>query len=70
MTHASDSPFRRLIEGRESIRRYTDRPVEREVLLQCLEAARLAPSAENAQPWRFLVIDDPERIAEAGRKKP
>ncbi len=56
----TDSPFKRLIEGRKSIRRYSDRPVEREVLLQCLEAARLAPSAENAQPWRFLVIDDPE----------
>jgi nitroreductase len=56
-----DSPFRRLIEGRKSIRRYSeDRPVEREVLLRCLDAARIAPSAENAQPWRFLVIDDPE----------
>jgi nitroreductase len=28
--------------------------------MTCLEAARLAPSAENVQPWRFLVIDDPE----------
>jgi len=60
MNSHADSHFRRLIEGRESIRRYSDRPVEREVLLQCLEAARLAPSAENAQPWRFLVIDDAE----------
>jgi nitroreductase len=34
--------------------------VEREKILACLEAARLAPSAENVQPWRFLVIDDPE----------
>jgi nitroreductase len=33
--------------------------VEREKVLTCLEAARLAPSAENVQPWRFLVIDDP-----------
>ncbi|MGB2907446.1 MAG: nitroreductase family protein [Candidatus Aminicenantaceae bacterium] len=60
MKSAPDSPFRRLIEDRKSIRRYEDRPVEREVLLQCLDAARIAPSAENAQPWRFLVIDDPE----------
>jgi len=33
--------------------------VEREKILTCIEAARLAPSAENVQPWRFLIIDDP-----------
>jgi nitroreductase len=49
-----------LIAGRRSIRRYRDRRVEREKVLACLEAARLAPSADNVQPWRFLVIDDPE----------
>ena len=49
-----------IIRHRRSIRRYTEQPVEREKILACLEAARLAPSAENAQPWRFLVIDDPE----------
>lgn len=37
-----------------------DRPVEREKILTCIEAARLAPSAENVQPWRFIVVDDPE----------
>ena len=61
MMNMSESPFRRLIEDRKSIRRYSEeRPVEREVLIRCLDAARIAPSAENAQPWRFLVIDDPE----------
>jgi nitroreductase len=49
-----------IIEQRRSIRRYLDKPVEREKILECLEAARLAPSADNVQPWRFLVIDDPE----------
>lgn len=56
-----------IIKRRRSIRRYTGQPVEREKILACLEAARLAPSAENAQPWRFLVIDEPElknRVAE------
>jgi nitroreductase len=52
--------FDEIIRSRRSIRRYTDQPVEREKVLACLEAARLAPSAENVQPWRFLVIDDPE----------
>lgn len=33
----------------------------REVILSCVEAARLAPSAEHVQPWRFVVVDDPEQ---------
>jgi nitroreductase len=49
-----------IIAQRRSIRRYLDMPVEREKIFACLEAARLAPSADNVQPWRFLVIDDPE----------
>jgi nitroreductase len=48
-----------LIRSRQSVRRYLDRPVERETILECLEAARLAPSASNAQPWRFIVVDEP-----------
>jgi nitroreductase len=52
--------FQELVRNRRSVRRYLDRPVEREKVLACLEAARLAPSAENVQPWRFLVIDDPD----------
>lgn len=53
------SPFQELVGRRRSVRRYLDKPVERELVLACLEAARLAPSAENVQPWRFLVVDDP-----------
>jgi nitroreductase len=62
------TPFQELVRGRRSVRRYLDRPVEREKVLACLEAARMAPSAENVQPWRFLVIDDPdikERFADS-----
>ncbi len=62
------TPFQKIIRGRRSIRRYLPTPVEREKLLACLEAARLAPSAHNAQPWRFIVVDDPElkgRLASA-----
>ncbi len=55
-----DSPFSRLVHGRKSIRRFSERPLARDVVERCLQAARAAPSAENAQPWRFLVIDDPE----------
>jgi nitroreductase len=49
-----------LIQQRKSVRKYQERPVEREKVVQCIEAARLAPSAENVQPWRFIVLDDPE----------
>ncbi len=50
----------RLFETRQSVRAYSDRPVEKEKLMRCIEAARLAPSASNAQPWKYIIIDDPE----------
>jgi nitroreductase len=56
----SRTPFQELISNRRSVRRYLDKPVERDKILTCIEAARLAPSAENVQPWRFLIIDDPK----------
>lgn len=48
------------IETRFSVRKFEDKPVEREKINQCLEAARLAPSACNSQPWHYIVIDDPK----------
>ena len=48
-----------LIHQRRSVRRYADRPVPKEDILKCIEAARLAPSACNSQPWHFIVIDEP-----------
>jgi len=62
------TPLQTLIQRRRSIRRFRPDPVERADILTCLEAARLAPSADNVQPWRFLVVDDPElkaRLSEA-----
>jgi nitroreductase len=50
--------FLSLLSQRLSIRHYSDKPVPRSVLERCLEAARLAPSACNSQPWYFIVIDD------------
>ncbi len=49
-----------LIKHRKSVRDFLDKPVEREKIMTCLEAARLAPSASNSQPWRFIVVDDKE----------
>lgn len=55
------SAFLELCRLRRSVRKFSDRPVERGKLELCLESARLAPSADNFQPWRFLVFDDPEK---------
>lgn len=48
------------IKTRRSIRVYEDKPVEEDKLRKVLEAARLAPSAGNRQPWRFIVVTDPK----------
>ncbi len=50
--------FSELILKRQSQRNYADTPVEKEKITACLEAARMAPSACNAQPWKFIVVDD------------
>lgn len=60
--------FSELVKTRESIRKYLDKPVEREKIERCLEAARLAPSAHNSQPWEFIVVEEPllrEKVAKA-----
>ena len=51
-------PFIHLVKHRTSCRAYEPRPVPREHLELMLEAARLAPSACNKQPWRFAVVED------------
>jgi nitroreductase len=43
------------IQTRRSVRKYLDRPVPKEVVIEILEAANLAPSATNRQPWEFIV---------------
>ena len=60
------------IRKRYSVRSYQDRPVEKEKLEQVLEAARLAPSANNRQEWRFIVVQDKDtrkRLAEAAKNQ-
>jgi len=47
-----------VIKARHSVRKYTDQPVPEEALGRILEAAQLAPSACNRQPWHFYVIKD------------
>ncbi|HEX3641660.1 MAG TPA: nitroreductase family protein [Ktedonobacteraceae bacterium] len=49
-----------LLRNRSSVRTYQDRPVERALLEQILEAARWAPSPHGRQPWRFAVLTQQE----------
>ena len=52
----------RLLTTTRAVRRRLDlqRPVSRETVLDCLRIANQAPSGGNSQPWRWLVIDDPD----------
>ena len=59
--------FLQLAASRQSDRAYEPRPVDREKLERLLRAACLAPSACNAQPWKFVVVDDPELARRVGK---
>lgn len=52
--------FYELINTRQSVRKYSDRPVEREKIEIITEAVHLAPSACNSQPWKLVIVDQPE----------
>jgi len=55
--------FSQLITMRYSVRNFKNVPVEQYKLMQVLDAARLAPSAVNFQPWHFIVVTQPENLA-------
>lgn len=60
--------FLQLINTRQSVRKYQERPVEDEKIAQLIEAVRLAPSASNSQPWKLIIVNDPtlkDRVAQA-----
>jgi nitroreductase len=64
--------FYELAEKRQSDRAYETRSVEKEKLERILEVARLSPSACNGQPWKIIVVDDPElknRVADTTSNK-
>lgn len=60
--------FATMMATRRSCRAYQETPVPREMLLKIVEAGRLTPSGCNAQPWKFIVVDEPqakERLCDA-----
>jgi iodotyrosine deiodinase len=52
--------FRTHMQRRRTVRHFSDRPVPREVLEECLLTAGSAPSGANMQPWHFVVVSDPQ----------
>lgn len=50
--------FRKIVESRRSVRRFTDEPVPDAVVEDCLDLAMLAPNSSNLQPWEFYVVRD------------
>ena len=49
---------------RRSCRKFTDKPLENEKLYQLLDAAMSGPSCVNAKDWSFVVVTDPEKLAQ------
>lgn len=58
------------IYHRVSIRKYQNRPVEKEKIDRMLRAAMQAPSARNQQPWEFYVVTDPEKLKALAEASP
>ena len=56
------------IYARRAVRKYLDKPVDRKIIEQVVDAGRMAPSALNRQSWKFHVLDDKEDIAVFSRQ--
>ena len=68
---ARAASFHEALRRRRTVRRFSSRPIPREVIEDCLRAAGTAPSGANQQPWHFVVVGDPavkRRIREAAEK--
>lgn len=56
------------IYQRRAVRKYTDRPVSKDLIEELLDAGRMAPSAINKQPWHFYVLTDKDTILSFSRE--
>ncbi len=59
--------FYKLISLRQSVRKYQGQPVEREKIEKIIESVHIAPSACNSQPWKIIIVDEPELKNEVAR---
>ncbi len=58
-----------LMKQRRSIRKYTDKKIEKEKIEMLLQAALLAPTSKNKQGWEFIVIEDKDTLAKLSNVK-
>lgn len=56
-----------MIKDRRSVREFSDKPIEKRILEEIIECARLSPSARNIQPWAFLVVTEKENLSELSK---
>ncbi|MDR1040484.1 MAG: nitroreductase family protein [Deltaproteobacteria bacterium] len=56
--------FLELAGRRQSCRNFASKPVEHDKIVKCVEAARLAPSGCNSQPWSLVVVENPDKVKE------
>jgi iodotyrosine deiodinase len=64
--------FHRELDRRRTVRQFSDRPVPREIIEDCIRAAGTAPSGAHMQPWHFAVVSDPaikKQIRQAAEKE-
>ncbi len=57
----SENPVLEAIYSRRSVRDYTAEPVAKELIYEIIQAGTWAPSGLNNQPWRFVIVQDPEK---------
>lgn len=60
------------IRDRRSVRAYAKKDIPQEILVKILDAARMAPSANNRQPWKLVVVKDPTKrqaLAKAAKEQ-
>jgi nitroreductase len=67
VTETNYMNFQELTNFRQSVRKYSDKPVEPEKIEQITEAVHLAPSACNSQPWKIIFVDKPELKKEVAK---
>ncbi|MBN2668517.1 MAG: nitroreductase family protein [Bacteroidales bacterium] len=64
--------FSELVNTRQSVRQYSNKPIDRTLIAEIVESCRLAPSASNSQPWKLIIVDEPQlknEVAEATYSK-
>lgn len=60
--------FIKLIKDRRSVRGYLDKPIDKRILEEIMDCGRLAPSARNIQPWKFVVVTEKGKLEEIAKQ--